>query len=88
MSDPARTVGRMTEETRARVVLLNEERVMLRSRLEQVEDLALQAESFLEVAARRSGTGVSAWTEAQLDRIVEGARALRRAVSSASLDGD
>lgn len=87
MSDPAGTLHDMSPDTRRRVVLSNSERSRVLDELNSILARTSVVSEHLEVSAARSGSGVSLWTEHQLDAILEGARALRGAVERAPLDG-
>lgn len=76
----------MSPDTGRRVVLSNSERVRVLDELNSILARTSIVGEHLEVSAARAGTGVSVWTETQLDSIIEAARSLRRAVESAPLE--
>lgn len=71
-----------------RVVLDRHDRRELLAALERVLGLAAVLEDHLTVAAARSGTVPSAWTESRLDALRDAATELRGAIVHAPLDGD
>lgn len=78
----------MQQESVARVVLTQDERELITRRLDKILIHTTQVKNILQVAAIRSGTELSAWTEARLDELDEANAALSRAVETAPLTGD
>lgn len=60
----------------------------MRAELDSIVSSAEVVTEQLVVAAAVSDTHLSAWTEAQLDAIIEAARGLSRAITSAPIEGD
>lgn len=73
---------------RPRVVLDRADRQLLADALDRLLGLVVVVEEHLTVAAARSGTVPSAWTEARLDGLRAAASELRGQVLRAPLDGD
>lgn len=75
-------------DTGRRVTLRNSERARVLDELAQILARAATVEEHLEVAAARSQSVTSVWTEDQLNAMIGAARRLRDAVERAPLDGD
>lgn len=78
----------MRSSGRPKVVLSDTEKARLIVDLERTLGLVVGVEETLTVAAWRSGTNPSEWTEAQLDGIRDGATRLLEQVRRTSIDGD
>lgn len=73
---------------RDRVVLDSSDRARLVQLLDEIAGRTIALEETLAVAAVRSGTSLSAWTEARLDALRDAVAELRGQVLHAPLDGD
>ena len=87
MSEAGGILAGMSPDTGRRVVLNNSERNRVLDDLNGILARTSVISEHLEVAAARAGSDLSVWTETQLDSMMEAARALRRAVESAPLNG-
>jgi hypothetical protein len=69
-------------------VLTSSERARIQKELVLIEASTEVVLEHLTVAAARSGTGVSEWTEARLDALIGAARELHDQVAVAPIAGD